>query len=272
MKSSSSVGPRSPALSEFWLSAIGTPWFVVSTRSPESTRTRSSEPIVSFEPTGGVPLPVLSDAFSSVTVLPVTSGSRGFAVGPGAGRSAASGSNSRGLLALYGKADASSSVPAIFAARVGAVTRVGRGFRRPADRAARLGIRFDCFLAVFLGRSGRLSFAGDFAMMPRGCNFRARDARIISAAVSSEEDPHERSQPPDIHPERCRGRRRRCLASVRCVRRDGRLIAGSRRRRQPAHSRRPDRLRRTRQRRSPRARCASARSSSRSATWTTSRR
>ena len=30
MKSSSSVGPRSPALSEFWLSATGTPWLVVS--------------------------------------------------------------------------------------------------------------------------------------------------------------------------------------------------------------------------------------------------
>ena len=31
MKSSSSVGPRRPALSEFWLSPTGTPWLVVST-------------------------------------------------------------------------------------------------------------------------------------------------------------------------------------------------------------------------------------------------
>ena len=30
MKSSSSVGPRRPAFSEFWLSATGTPWLVVS--------------------------------------------------------------------------------------------------------------------------------------------------------------------------------------------------------------------------------------------------
>jgi hypothetical protein len=30
-KSSSSVGPRMPALSEFWSSAMGTPWLVVST-------------------------------------------------------------------------------------------------------------------------------------------------------------------------------------------------------------------------------------------------
>ena len=30
MKSSSSVGPFKPALSELWLSPIGTPWFVVS--------------------------------------------------------------------------------------------------------------------------------------------------------------------------------------------------------------------------------------------------
>ena len=43
MKSSSSVGPRRPAFSEFWLSATGTPWLVVSARPVESTRTRSSE-------------------------------------------------------------------------------------------------------------------------------------------------------------------------------------------------------------------------------------
>ena len=45
MKSSSSVGPRSPAFSEFWLSAMATPWLVVSTWPPASARTRSSEPM-----------------------------------------------------------------------------------------------------------------------------------------------------------------------------------------------------------------------------------
>ena len=41
-KSSSSVGPRRPALSEFWLPETRTPWFVVSAWPPESTRAASS--------------------------------------------------------------------------------------------------------------------------------------------------------------------------------------------------------------------------------------
>ena len=49
MKSSSSVGPRSPAFSEFWLSATGTPWLVVSGWPPESTRTRSSGPVAGLK-------------------------------------------------------------------------------------------------------------------------------------------------------------------------------------------------------------------------------
>ena len=45
--------PAETALSEFWLSATGTPWFVVSTRPPESTRTRSSGPLAGL--TAGPP-------------------------------------------------------------------------------------------------------------------------------------------------------------------------------------------------------------------------
>ena len=59
MKSSSSAGPRRPAFSEFWLSATGTPWLVVSARSPESTRTRSSGAVRGIEPGGGAPDPDL---------------------------------------------------------------------------------------------------------------------------------------------------------------------------------------------------------------------
>ena len=55
MKSSSSVGPRRPAFSEFWLSATGTPWLVVSTWPLASTRTRSSGSIVGVRARGGAP-------------------------------------------------------------------------------------------------------------------------------------------------------------------------------------------------------------------------
>ena len=61
MKSSSSAGPRSPALSEFWLSATGTPRLVVSGRSEESVRTRSSGRLPGFCPSFGLPLPTLAD-------------------------------------------------------------------------------------------------------------------------------------------------------------------------------------------------------------------
>src|SRR5687768_5265473 len=114
MKSSSSVGPRSPALSEFWLSAIGTPWLVVSTRPPESTRTRSSGPTVGLKLTCGLPRPTFSDAFTSVSVLPPTIGCGGSTACPCGGAIAAS-PNSPGLAALCGIADASASAPAIFA-------------------------------------------------------------------------------------------------------------------------------------------------------------
>src|SRR4030095_1918104 len=116
MKSSSSVGPRRPAFSEFWLSAMGTPWLVVSTRSVESTRTRSSGPTVGFWPMLGPPLPTLSDPFSSVTVLAPAIGSDGFTDAPSGGASAAAGSYSAALLGLKVKAEATSCVAAAFSA------------------------------------------------------------------------------------------------------------------------------------------------------------
>src|SRR5688572_14555814 len=115
MKSSSSVGPRRPAFSEFWLSATGTPWLVVSTRPDESTRTRSSGAIVLFLPIGGLPLPTFSEPFVSVTVLDPTIGSGGTIEGPSGGAVAAAGSYSSALFGLNGKLAATSCVPTSFA-------------------------------------------------------------------------------------------------------------------------------------------------------------
>ena len=70
MKSSSSTGPRVPDFNEFWLSAIRTPWFVVSGWPPPSTRTRSSGPVVGLLPSGALP-PVLADVLASDSVLAV---------------------------------------------------------------------------------------------------------------------------------------------------------------------------------------------------------
>ena len=102
MKSSSSVGPRSPAFSEFWLSAMATPWLVVSTWPPPSARTRSSEPIVAFTPGRGVLSPVLSEGFDSLSVLAVTAGEAGSACRPSGGCTALSRPSSSGLLAFHG--------------------------------------------------------------------------------------------------------------------------------------------------------------------------
>src|SRR6188768_4580645 len=118
MKSSSSVGPRSPAFSEFWLSATGTPWLVVSTRPVESTRTRSSGPTVGFWPMCGPPLPTLSEPLTSLTVLAPTIGSAGLTDAPLGGASAASGSYSAALFGLKANADATSWVPAAFSAAI----------------------------------------------------------------------------------------------------------------------------------------------------------
>src|SRR4026209_1262948 len=83
MKTSRRAGPRSPPLSEFWLSATGWAKLVVRTRPPESTRTRSRGRLPGFTP-GLAGAPVLSDAFASVSVLATTVGS-GSAVAPGLG-------------------------------------------------------------------------------------------------------------------------------------------------------------------------------------------
>jgi hypothetical protein len=104
-------------LSEFWLSATGTPWSVVSMRPLESARTRSSGAIVLFCPIGGPPLPTLSEPFISVTVLDPTIGSRETTNAPLSGSTALSGSNSFGLLVLNGIAAASCWAPTYFAVR-----------------------------------------------------------------------------------------------------------------------------------------------------------
>jgi len=85
MKSSSSVGPRRPAFSEFWLSATSTPWLVVSARAPESTRAASSEPVLVSSPDTTGPEPTFADTLVSLSVLPVTAPVAGNADGPSAG-------------------------------------------------------------------------------------------------------------------------------------------------------------------------------------------
>src|SRR5688572_24432256 len=143
MKSSSSVGPRRPALSEFWLSAIATPWFVVSSRSVESTRTRSSGPTVGFWPMLGPPLPTFSDPFSSLTVLAPAIGSEGLTDAPTGGASAASGSYSAALLGLNTKAAAMSCVAlAFFAAASPAPEASGSAGPLTVVRLLRTVLRF----------------------------------------------------------------------------------------------------------------------------------
>src|SRR3954467_13505450 len=84
-------------------------------RLVESTRTRSSGAIVLFIPSGGPPLPTLSEPIISVTVLAPTIGSRGTTTCPSGAAAPGSGLNSPGLLVLNGIAAASSCAPAIFA-------------------------------------------------------------------------------------------------------------------------------------------------------------
>ncbi len=113
MKSSSSAGPRSPALSEFWLSAMATPWLVVSIWPAASTRTLSSEPGRRFSPDGGMS-PVLADALVSLSVLATALADDGSAVWPAGGETALSWPKSSGLPALCGNAPASASTAAAF--------------------------------------------------------------------------------------------------------------------------------------------------------------
>src|SRR6187397_3045375 len=105
MKSSRSVGPRSPALREFWLSAMNTPWLVVSARPDESTRTRSSGPLPGLKLIGGLPLPTFSDELDSDSVLAPTIGWGGSTLCPTAGSLDAS-PYSLGFAALKGIAAA----------------------------------------------------------------------------------------------------------------------------------------------------------------------
>jgi hypothetical protein len=106
MKSSSSAGPRSPALSEFWLSPTGTPWLVVSTWPPASVRAWSSEPAPAAFPSTGA-TPVLADALTSLSVLADAASDGGSTVCPAAGATALSRPNSLLLMALCGIAAAS---------------------------------------------------------------------------------------------------------------------------------------------------------------------
>src|SRR5688572_28652842 len=155
MKSSSSAGPRRPAFSEFWLSATGTPWLVVSTRLPESARTRSSGPLVGLNPTGGAPDPSLVDGLLSLSVLPVVDGSRGSWCAPGLGlRDAVP--YSSGLLGFSGMAAARSPVSAIL--RVAASSRARGAFadgpltvERAEELAGPLGFDFGGGAALRLG-------------------------------------------------------------------------------------------------------------------------
>jgi hypothetical protein len=98
-------------LSEFWLSATGTPWLVVSTWPAASARTRSSVPIVAFSPGSG-PSPTLGEAFFSLSVLPVVS-AEVWRHTPATGLRAAS-PYSFALVAFDGMDFASASLPASF--------------------------------------------------------------------------------------------------------------------------------------------------------------
>src|SRR6188508_801 len=151
MKSSSSVGPRSPAFSELWLSATGTPWLVVRTRPVESTRTRSSAP-------------VLSEPLSSLTVLAPTMGSAGLTDAPSGGASAASGSYSAALFGLKANAEATSCVPAAFSARMSPAPEAS-GLAGPLTvvrllRAVLLFLAFLIFLTLLTDVASFADFAG----------------------------------------------------------------------------------------------------------------
>ena len=129
-KSSRRAGPRSPTLSELWLSAIGWPKLVVRTWPVESTLTRSKESLDGFTPEEAAD-PVLSEDVFSVSVLAVADGSAGVMDFPGLGFLAAS-PNSFGLLRLVGNAEAVSSV-ACFCSTAG--SRSGGGpFRASRGR------------------------------------------------------------------------------------------------------------------------------------------
>ncbi|MGC4061090.1 MAG: hypothetical protein QM749_09735 [Aquabacterium sp.] len=74
MKSSSSAGPRSPAFSEFWLSATGTPWLVVST-CPRRVGAHAVEIAAGCVGSrcGGSSSPIFGEELTSLSVLLPTS-------------------------------------------------------------------------------------------------------------------------------------------------------------------------------------------------------
>jgi len=101
MKSLSRAGPRSPALSECWLSATSTPWLVESGWPVASTRSLSSGPTVKSSP-AAAGRPVLPDEFASARELAPTRSDGGAACCPCNGTVACSRPYSAALLALNG--------------------------------------------------------------------------------------------------------------------------------------------------------------------------
>ena len=147
--------PRHRALSEFWLSATGTPWLVVSPWPVESTRTRSSGRLPGLKPCCGLPLPTFADAAVSLSVLPVTSRFAGAVCAPTGGCSARF-PCSTALLALKGIAAARSLVAANFAAAAAAPFAAEVPCREPPA------VDFADALAgdLFAGGAGAFDFPG----------------------------------------------------------------------------------------------------------------
>ncbi len=116
-KSSSTVGPRSPALSEFWLSATSTPWLVVNACPVESTRAPSSESVVALRPGTAPPAPTLADSATSLSVLAPSASTGGLTDSPSTGAWPASSPWSCCFSTFAGIAAATACVAAALAAR-----------------------------------------------------------------------------------------------------------------------------------------------------------
>jgi hypothetical protein len=101
MKSSSRDGPRRPAISEFWLSATGTPWWVVSTCLDPSMRACAICPSMACA-TGTAGSPVLALTLTSLSVLADTGSGAESDTRPVGGFSALSRPKSCTLSALCG--------------------------------------------------------------------------------------------------------------------------------------------------------------------------
>jgi hypothetical protein len=99
-------------LSEFWLSAIGTPWLVVSTRPDESTLTGPENRWSEFTPSGAR-LPVFSERLASDRVLP-SQARPGLALAPWGGCRPLANPCSAALFGFSGMEATRSCVCAIF--------------------------------------------------------------------------------------------------------------------------------------------------------------